>query len=218
MGHGGLLWFIRQYADGLIELGDNLIDPWVRLLHDEGGKVLGLALLHLGGLQYIVVAAGVGVEPANEQAAAEGLTPVARLADIEQYVGVGGKEGLDEQEDGVAEFLVERRGLVGLVADGELICPSLPNGIVVHETDVEDLSPTGLNVVVAPVICPNLIWGEAANTCQVEWIHRLDAKLETFLANLFNLFFGPLLPLVLLADGLSEGGYNLVASAVLDCY
>jgi len=86
-----LFWFIGQYADGLIELGDNLIDPRIRLLHNERCEVLGLALLHLGGLQYIVVAAGVGVEPANEQAATEGLTAVARLADVEQYVGVGGK-------------------------------------------------------------------------------------------------------------------------------
>ena len=107
---------------------------------------------------------------------------------------------------------------MALVADGELIGSRGPDGIVVHETDVEDLSSAGFHIVIAPVLRLNLIGREAANTSQVEWIHRLDAKLETFLTNLLNLFFGPLLPLVLLADGLAEGGNNLVACAVFVCY
>ena len=106
---------------------------------------------------------------------------------------------------------------MALIADGELVGSRRPDGLVVHETDVEDLSPTGFHIVVTPVLRPNLIGREAANTSQLEWIHRLDAKLETFLTNLFNLFFGPLLPLVFLADGLAEGGDNLVACVVLVC-
>ena len=106
---------------------------------------------------------------------------------------------------------------MALVADGELVGSRRPDGIVVHETDVEDLSSAGFHIVVTPVLCPNLIGREAANTGQVERIHRLDAKLETFLTNLFNLFFGPLLPLVLATDGLAEGGDNLVAGTVLVC-
>ena len=105
-----------------------------------------------------------------------------------------------------------------LVADGELVGSRRPDGIVVHETDDEDLSSAGFNEIVTSVLRPDLIGCEAVNTSQVEWIHRLDAELKTFLTNLLYLFFGPLLPLVLLADGLAECSNNLVAGAVLVSY
>ena len=104
----GLLWFVGQYADGLVELCKDFLQAWVRLLHDEGSEVTGLALLHLGGLHDEGIAACIVVEPSDEQATAECLAPVARLADVEQNVGIGSEESLDEQEDGFAQFLVER--------------------------------------------------------------------------------------------------------------
>lgn len=67
---GGLLRLVGQYADGLVELGEYFLQPGVGLLHDEGGEVFGLALLYLGGLHDVFVAARVGVEPAHEEAAA----------------------------------------------------------------------------------------------------------------------------------------------------
>ena len=45
-----------------------------------------------------------------------------------------------------------------------------------------------------------------------------NAELLTFQTNLSDFFLCPLLPFVLLADGLAEGGDNLVACAVLECY
>ena len=107
---------------------------------------------------------------------------------------------------------------MALVADGELVGSRRPDGIVVHETDVEDLSSAGFHIVVTSILRPYLIRREAVNTSQVEWIHRLDAELETFLTNFFNLFLCPLLPLLLLADGLAECGNDFIACAVLDCY
>ncbi len=175
---GGLLRLVGQYADGLVELGEYFLQPGVGLLHDEGGEVFGLALLHLGGLHDVFVAARVGVEPAHEEAAAECLAAVARLADVEQDIGVGGEEGLDEQEDGLAELQVERRGLMTLVIDGELIGTALPNGVVVHETDDEDLAAAGLNDVVAPVFSPYFVGRQATDTGQVECVHAVRCSVE----------------------------------------
>ena len=76
-------------------------------LQSEQVRVLGLALLYLGSLHYIGITVVVGVEPADKQAAAEGLPSVASLANVEQYVGIGGEECLDDQKNGFAEFLVE---------------------------------------------------------------------------------------------------------------
>ena len=129
-------------------------------LQSEQVRALGLSLLHLGSLHHVGITVAVGVEPANEQTAAESLTAVARFADVEQYVGVGGEECLDDQENGLAEFLVKWRGLMALVADCELIGTRRPDGIVVHKTDVEDLSPAGFHIVVTPVISPHLVWGQ----------------------------------------------------------
>ena len=42
----GLLRFIGQYADGLVKLGEDFCQAGIGLLHDEGSKVLGFALLH----------------------------------------------------------------------------------------------------------------------------------------------------------------------------
>jgi hypothetical protein len=42
--------------------------------------------------------------------------------------------------------------------------------------------------------------------------------LKSFLTYFPNLLFYPLLPLVLLSDGLSERGDDFVACAVLECY
>ena len=41
--HFILVWFIRQYADGLVELGKYFRKARVGLLHDEGGEVLFFA-------------------------------------------------------------------------------------------------------------------------------------------------------------------------------
>ena len=48
-----LVWFIRQYADGLVELGKYFRKARVGLLYDEGSKVFGLALLHPGSLHHV---------------------------------------------------------------------------------------------------------------------------------------------------------------------
>ena len=77
-------------------------------LQSEQVRALGPALLHFCGLKDVGIAARVVVEPSDEETAAECLPAVARLADVEQDIGVGSEEGLDEQEDGFAEFLVER--------------------------------------------------------------------------------------------------------------
>ena len=63
------MWLLRlvgQYADGLVKLGEDFLQPGVRLLHDEGGAILGLALLYLSGLHDVGVAPRVGVEPTDE--------------------------------------------------------------------------------------------------------------------------------------------------------
>ena len=151
------LRFVGKYADGLVEFGKDFLQFGIGLLYYEGGEVLGLALLHLSGLHNVGVAVAIGIEPADKKAATKCLTAVACFANIEQYVRVGGEKGLNQQQDGLAKLLVERRGLMALITDGKLVGASLPDRVVVHETDDEDLAAVGLNEVVAAVLRPDLV-------------------------------------------------------------
>lgn len=143
-------------------------------LQSEQVRALGLALLHLGGLYDVGIAACVVVKPTDEQTAAECLPAVARLADVEQDVGVGSEEGLNDTEDGVLQFLVVGRGTMTLVVDVKLVGTALLDGVIVHETNSEKQIIIGFNEVVATILRPNLIWGEAVDVCKVERIHRAN--------------------------------------------
>ena len=199
-----LLWFVGQYADGLVELGEDFLQSWVGFLNDECGEVFGLVLLHLSGLHDVGIATRIGVEPSDEEAAAECLAAIARFTDVEQDVGVGGKESLDEQEDGLAELLVERRGLMALVVDGELVGTSRPYGVVVHETNDEDLTAMGFYVIVTSVFCPYLIGRQTADAGQIKWIHVFRCSVEV-VPDEFSL--SPVLPVpaILVCGGWTRG-------------
>ena len=60
---------------------------------------------------------------------------------------------------------------MAFVVDVKLVGTVLPNGIIVHETNLEQQSVTGFNKVVTTILCPNLVRGEAVDVCKVEWIH-----------------------------------------------
>ena len=173
-----LLWLVGKYSDGFLEFGEDFLQLGIGLLYYEGGKVLGLALLHLSGLHDVGVAVAIGIEPADKKAATKCLTAVACFANIEQYVRVGGEKGLNQQQDGLAKLLVERRGLMALITDGKLVGASLPDRVVVHETDDEDLAAAGLNDVVAPVFRPYLVGRQATDTGQVECVHAVRCSVE----------------------------------------
>ena len=132
-----LLWLVGKYSDGFLEFGEDFLQLGIGLLYYEGGKVLGLALLHLSGLHDVGVAVAIGIEPADKETATECLAAVARLADIEQYVRVGSEEGLDDAEDGSLQFLIVGRGTMTFVVDVELVSSRWPDGVVVHETNLE---------------------------------------------------------------------------------
>ena len=172
------LRFVGKYADGLVEFGKDFLQFGIGLLYYEGGEVLGLALLHLSGLHNVGVAVAIGIEPADKKAATKCLTAVACFANIEQYVRVGGEKGLNQQQDGLAKLLVERRGLMALITDGKLVGASLPDRVVVHETDDEDLAAVGLNEVVAAVLRPDLVGSEAVDACQVKCVHAFRCSVE----------------------------------------
>jgi len=185
------LRFVGKYADGLVEFGKDFLQFGIGLLYYEGGEVLGLALLHLSGLHNVGVAVAIGIEPADKKAATKCLTAVACFANIEQYVRVGGEKGLNQQQDGLAKLLVERRGLMALITDGKLVGASLPDRVVVHETDDEDLAAVGLNEVVAAVLRPDLVGSEAVDACQVKCVHAFRCSVEV-VPDGFSLF--PVLP------------------------
>ncbi len=69
-GLGELFGFIGQYADCFVELSKDFVQSWVGLLNDESSEITGLALLYLGSLHDIIIAATVGAEPADEETAA----------------------------------------------------------------------------------------------------------------------------------------------------
>lgn len=66
----GLFRFIGQYADSFVEFSKDFVQSWIGLLHNESSKITGLALLYLGSLHDIIVAAAIGAEPADEETAA----------------------------------------------------------------------------------------------------------------------------------------------------
>ena len=61
-------------------------------------------------------------------------------------------------EQGIMGCMAKSYREIGVI-DGELVCSSGPNGIVIHETNNENLSTIGFYVVVATILCPYLVWG-----------------------------------------------------------
>lgn len=108
---------------------------------------------------------------------------------------------------------------MALIGDSKLIGSRRPDGIVIHETNYENMSARGFYVVVTPVNASILYRArnDKHGSSQADsW--GSDAELLAFHTNLPDFFLCLLLPLALLADGFAEGGDNLVACTVLECY
>ena len=67
---------------------------------------------------------------------------------------------------------------MALIADGKLVGTSLPDRVVVHETDDEDLAAVGLNEIVTTVLRPDLVGGEAVDACQIKCVHAFRCSAE----------------------------------------
>lgn len=95
-------WRVKyQYADKLIAYGDNAIDPFVRLLHDEQGNVRAIAAQYLGELraQRAIPDLIAALEDWNDDVRGRAIGSLARLHAIEAAVAI--RVCMDDPEDWV---------------------------------------------------------------------------------------------------------------------